>query len=226
MLREMSYPATFNVNTPDRVANWRPIVQWLLAIPHYIVLIVLSILSGLVGIAAWLAVVFTGRLPSGIAGFQAMVTRYGVRTFAYAFFLTDQYPPFDFTTSTADPGGHASSVSFSPSLEGRNRLMVLFRFVVPISVISNLSTNEVSIAGWLWIAAIILAITLIPSSVYTVIVGIVAFVCAVLGFFAVLFTGRWPSGLHRLVVGSFLVDVRFSAYAALLTDEHPPFSIN
>ena len=193
----MSYPASLQIDTPERIANWRPLVQWLLAIPHFVVLGVLGTVSTVVVIVAWFAVVLTGRLPAGIAGLQAMYLRYTIVVNAYASFLTTQYPPFDFDTSPADPGGSQASANFSPALEGRNRLTVLFR-----------------------------AITLIPAYIYTALISIVGMVCLVLGFFAVLFSGRWPAGLRRMVVGAQTVGLRFSAYGLLLTDEYPPFSID
>ena len=58
-----SYPATFTFDPPEKVANWRPLVNWLLAIPHYIVLYVLQIVSRVVGVISWFAIVFTGKLP-------------------------------------------------------------------------------------------------------------------------------------------------------------------
>jgi len=221
----MSYPATIQIETPARVANWRPIVQWILAIPHYIVMCVLWIVGGVATILAWIAIVFTGRLPAGLAGVIAMVSRYGARVGAYAWFLTDQYPPFDFTTSTAEPGGAPTAVSFSPALEGRNRLTVLLRMIIPLMVMVSI-VRDVSFDPWMWIAAIILGLVAIPAYVFVSIVGIIAAVCALLGAFAVLFTGRWPAGLRRFVVGCFRVSVRYSAFAYMLNDEYPPFSID
>ena len=140
----MSYPASLQIDTPERIANWRPLVQWLLAIPHLVVLGVLGTVSTVVVIVGWFAVVLTGRLPAGIAGLQAMYLRYGTVVNAYGSFLTTQYPPFNFDTSPADPGGSQAAANFSPALDGRNRLTVLFR-----------------------------AITLIPSYIFTVVIGIV-----------------------------------------------------
>ena len=47
----------------------------------------------------------TGKLPEGIVNFQAMYLRYQARTFTYAGFMREEYPPFAFTTASADPGG-------------------------------------------------------------------------------------------------------------------------
>ena len=193
----MSYPASLQINTPERIANWRPLVQWLLLIPHHVVLSVLAVVSSVVGVISWIVILLTGKLPAGLAGFQAMYLRYSTVVWAYAYFLIDQYPPFDFDTSPADAGRSQTSVSFSPALEGRNRLTVLLR-----------------------------PITVIPAYIFNLIIVVIATVCIILGFFAVLFTGRWPDGLRRFVVGSHLVSLRYFTYGLLLTDEYPPFSID
>ncbi len=72
-----------------------PIVKWLLAIPHYIVLFFLVIGAFFVAIASWFAVVITGRLPRGLFDYQVGVMRWSCRVLAYAGILTtDVYPPF------------------------------------------------------------------------------------------------------------------------------------
>jgi len=75
--------------------RWLPLVKWLLAIPHYIVLVFLSIAAVVAVIIAWFAILFTGRYPRGLFEFVLGVLRWGNRVAAYAFVLvTDQYPPF------------------------------------------------------------------------------------------------------------------------------------
>ena len=72
-----------------------PIFKWLLAIPHYIVLIVLGVLAVLATILAWLLILLTGRYPQGMFEFVVGVLRWSYRVGAYAFLLvTDRYPPF------------------------------------------------------------------------------------------------------------------------------------
>jgi Domain of unknown function (DUF4389) len=75
--------------------RWLPLVKWLLAIPHYIVLFFLYIGAFFVVIAAWFVILFTGRLPRGIFDYLVGVGRWHNRVVGYAFILvTDRYPPF------------------------------------------------------------------------------------------------------------------------------------
>jgi hypothetical protein len=75
--------------------RWLPLVKWLLAIPHYIVLFFLVIAAFVCVIIAWFAILFTGRYPRGLFDFVLGVGRWANRVTAYAFILvTDKYPPF------------------------------------------------------------------------------------------------------------------------------------
>jgi hypothetical protein len=75
--------------------RWMPLVKWLLAIPHYVVLLVLYIASFFVVVAAWFVILFTGRFPRGMFEFLVGVGRWTNRVVAYAHVLvTDRYPPF------------------------------------------------------------------------------------------------------------------------------------
>jgi len=99
------YPSTveeqsvhLEIDYPDvegDLNRWLPLVKWLLAIPHYIVLIVLWLVA-LVGIViAWFAILVTGRYPRSLFDFVVGVGRWSLRVAAYAFLLlTDRYPPF------------------------------------------------------------------------------------------------------------------------------------
>jgi hypothetical protein len=75
--------------------RWLPLVKWLLAIPHYLVLIFLWLAALFVVIFAWFAILFPGRYPRGLFEFVVGVGRWTNRVTAYAFILvTDEYPPF------------------------------------------------------------------------------------------------------------------------------------
>jgi len=75
--------------------RWLPLVKWLLAIPHYILLAFLWIAAVVSVVIAWFAILFTGRYPRGLFDFVLGVFRWTNRVVGYAFILvTDEYPPF------------------------------------------------------------------------------------------------------------------------------------
>ncbi|MGH2701180.1 MAG: DUF4389 domain-containing protein [Actinomycetota bacterium] len=99
------YPSTdeeqsvhLDLDYPDVAQDlnrWLPLVKWLLAAPHYVVLFFLAIAAVAAVIVAWFTILFTGRYPRGVFDFVEGVLRWGLRVEAYAFLLiTDRYPPF------------------------------------------------------------------------------------------------------------------------------------
>ena len=141
--------------------------------PHLAIVYVLGSVSSLLAVVSWFAILFTGRLPAGLANFQAMYLRYYLRTATYVGFLREEYPPFGFDVTPADPGDDPRvSVGTVPALEGRNRLTTGFRFILAIP-------------------------QLIVVSLLLIALGVVALIA----FFAVLFTGRWPEGLRGFALG-------------------------
>jgi hypothetical protein len=192
------YPAAFTFDPPEKVANWRPLVNWLLAIPHFLILYVLNIVSRVVGVVSWIMIVFTGKLPEGLANVQVMYMRYAARTYTYAAFLREEYPPFTFDMAASDPGDDRRvRVDIVPELENRNRLTAAFRIIL-----------------------------VIPQVIVLAVLAIAAIVVTIIAFFAVLFTGKWPTGLRDFVLGVFRWSVRVQAYFLLLTDVYPPFSLD
>ena len=88
----LDYPYPASASDLNR---WLPLVKWLLAVPHYILLIFLDILALLVAIAAWFAILFSGRYPQDLFRFIEGVARWHNRVIGYALTLvTDEYPPF------------------------------------------------------------------------------------------------------------------------------------
>jgi len=82
-------------NADPDLNRWLPLVKWLLALPHYIVLFFLDLATWVVAIIAWFAILFTGRYPESLFRFVVNVLRWNLNVAAYAFLLsTDRYPPF------------------------------------------------------------------------------------------------------------------------------------
>ncbi len=98
------YPSTdedqavhLNLDYPDarQMNRWLPLIKWLLAVPHYVVLFFLGIAALVAIFVAWFAILFTGRYPENLFRFVVGVIRWSNRVAAYAFLLvTDEYPPF------------------------------------------------------------------------------------------------------------------------------------
>ncbi len=87
---EIPYP-----DAKQDLNRWLPLVKWLLAIPHYIILFFLGIAAIVSAVIAWFAILFTGRYPRGLFDFVVGVFRWFLRVIVYAFLLTtDRYPPF------------------------------------------------------------------------------------------------------------------------------------
>ena len=102
------YPSTveeqsvhLQIDYPDverDLNRWLPLVKWLFAIPHIIVLFLLSVAAFFAVVVAWFAILFTGRYPRGLFDFVVVVARWWLRVQAYATLLvTDRYPPFALT---------------------------------------------------------------------------------------------------------------------------------
>jgi hypothetical protein len=195
MAMAVSAPVVLEVDAPEQVTNWRPLVQWILAIPHLFIANVLRSVSGVLGIVSLFAILFTEKIPDGIVNFQIMTLRYQTRVHVYAGFMHEQYPPFDFTPSAADPGGTPVRVSVQPQAD-LNRWLPLVK----------------------WFLAI-------PHYVMILIYGIAAIVLWIVNFFIVLFTGKWNPQHRTFIVKFLRYVLKVEVYILLLRDDYPSFTL-
>ena len=190
-----SYPLGADVASLPRVERWRPLVNWLLVIPHWIWLALLGLGAEFVALLSWFAILFTGRLSESWSDYQVGVLRYQWRVTCYLYAWTNVYPSFTPVGGHIDPGDYPAVLYCARPVE-RNRVTVFFRLVLAI-----------------------------PHAIVLELVGIVAFFVFAIAWFAVLFTGRWPEGLRRFAIGFVRWQLRYSAYVFLVCDEYPPFSL-
>jgi hypothetical protein len=191
------YPTQLGFHGTRQIARWRPLVQWILAIPQLLIAYALSTLRGTLTLIAFFAVVFTARIPRPLFDAIAMTFRYEWRAVSYALFLREEYPPFDFQPAAADDGVDPHTLVTFAYPERMSRWQPLVK----------------------WLLAV-------PHYVVLFALGIAAMVVVIAGFFAVLITGAYPQGLRDFLVGAYRYSVRVQAYAGLLTDQYPPFSLH
>ena len=87
-------PVRLEGELDEKLSRWLWLVKWILAIPHFIIVAVLSFVSFFTVIIAGFAVLFTGKYPEGLYKFIVGMQRWSQRATLYALFMTDEYPPF------------------------------------------------------------------------------------------------------------------------------------
>lgn len=90
-----AYPARFDVAYPEQVARWRPLVQWLLAIPYVIVASVLVWVASIFSFFAFWVILFTKQFPQSMFDFMVVALRWQNRANIYTYFMTERYPPWE-----------------------------------------------------------------------------------------------------------------------------------
>ncbi len=87
-------PAKVSVDYPEELNRWLPLVKWILAIPHLIVLCLLIVGGLFVWVLSFFAILFTGKYPAGLRNYMVGVARWSMRFGGYLYLMRDEYPPF------------------------------------------------------------------------------------------------------------------------------------
>ena len=196
MSLSVQYPAQLELNADRHIVRWRPLVQWLLAIPQLMIASALRSLRGVLILISLFTVLFTERIPRPLFDMIAMCYRYEWRAVSYALFLHEDYPPFDFQPAAADDGVEPHTILSISYPERLNRWKPLYKWLL-------------AVPHYVVLAALAFA------SVFVIVISLVA----------VLFTGEYPAGLRDFLVGVYRYAWRVEAYVGLLTDTYPPFRI-
>jgi Domain of unknown function (DUF4389) len=184
------------VDSPLELERWRPLVNWVLYIPHAVVLYALQILSQVVFVVYWLMLVFTGNLHPGMYKVMVMYERYNSRAGGFLLGYSETYPPFDFTVETTDNNAYPPVRLHLPE--------------VPESVPRSAALN---------------VLKAIPLYIVMMVYVIGAVAVALVGWFAVLFTGAWPQGMRAFLIRVSNFYYRVWTYVTMVDNVYPPFGL-
>jgi hypothetical protein len=208
------YPLRLEGTLASPLSRGLWLVKWVLAIPHYFVLLFLWFAFVVVSVIAFFAILFTGRYPRGLFDFNVGVLRWSWRVgfYSYNALGTDQYPPF----SLADRPDYPArlEMDYPQSLSRGMVLVKSWLLALPHLLVVAVFVGGISLASsgtdmhWL--------------SLSGGLVGLMVFIAAVV----LLFTGRYPQTIYDFVLGMNRWVFRVAAYVALMTDDYPPFRLD
>ena len=192
------YPLSFKGELTEPLSRWLWLVKWFLLIPHLIVLVFLWLAFVVVWVIAFFAILFTGRYPRGLFDFNVGVLRWTWRVgfYSYGALATDKYPPF-----TLKAGGYPADLE--------------------VRYPERLSRGLVLVKWWLLALPQYIVVGIFSAGEGLGLVSILAVFAAV----ALLFRGRYPKDIFDFVLAMNRWSYRVAIYAALMTDDYPPFRL-
>ncbi len=199
------YPVNITGELQEPLSRWLWLVKWILLIPHWLVLVFLTVAFVFTSICAWFAILFTGKYPRSLFDFNVGVGRWCWRTgfYGYNALGTDKYPPF-----TLDPVEYSAKLTVDYP-ENLNRWLIFVKWflAIPHLIIAIILTGGAS-ASW-------------GKSEWSFggVVGILSFIAGII----LLVTGKYPKGLFPIMLGMNRWATRTYAYFFLMTDKYPPF---
>ncbi len=148
-----AYPVHVDAQRQDEYHRFLPLVKWLLAFPHYVVLFFLVIGVLVAKIIAFFAVLFTGRYPRGIFDFVLGVLRWSWRVTAYVYLLRDEYPPF----SLDDDPSYPATLEIEYPEDGIDnwRPLVQWLLIIPYAIVAGLLASLAGIVAFIGVFVIL-----------------------------------------------------------------------
>lgn len=193
-------PVQLTGRLDEPLSRWKWLVKWFLALPHVVALVGLGAAFVVTTVAAGVNILFTGRYPRRLFDFNVGVLRWSWRVGFYAFsgIATDQYPPFSLESDPSYPAD--LTVRYPEQLRRGNVLVKWWLLAIPHYLVLALLTGGIGVhtGGLMGLAMVVAGVVL-------------------------LLTGRYPEVLFDVVMGCNRWSYRVIAYAALMTDEYPPF---
>lgn len=208
------YPVHVDAALDSPLSRWLWLVKWLLALPHYLVLAFLWPAFVVLSVVAFFAILFTGHYPRAVFDFNVGVLRWTWRVayYAYGALATDRYPPFTLG-EVADYPAHLG-VEFPEHLSRGLVLVKWWLLAIPHYLVVGLF-----LGGGVWVVD-----EASRDDQWRVpdgpgLIGLLVLVAAIV----LLVTGRYPQQVFDFVLGMNRWVLRVAAYAALMTDDYPPF---
>lgn len=214
--RRTGYPVRLRGALDESLSRWLWLVKWLLAIPHYLVLAVLWVAFFVTTVIAGFAILFTGKYPRGLFGFNAGVLRWSWRVafYSYSALGTDRYPPF---TLAATDYPADLEVDYPEKLSQGLVLVKWWLLAIPHLLILSAFTGT-----FVWLVDYDRGFEGTARAAGVSLIGLLVLVAAVI----LLFTGHYQRPLFDFILGINRWIYRVIAYVALLRDDYPPFRLD
>jgi hypothetical protein len=212
-----TFPARLDAYLDPSLSRWLWLVKWVLAIPHYVVLAFLWATFFVLTLVALVAILVNGRYPSRIFAFNVGVMRWSWRVayYSYGVLGTDKYPPFSLGEVPDYP---AHLVVDAPERLSRGLVLVKWWLLaIPHFLVLGVFAGAGSYAAG--------AASHDGHAHWGGSSGLISLLVLFAGV-ALLFTGRYPTGIFDLLLGVHRWMLRVAAYVALMTDDYPPFRLD
>ncbi len=207
-----TYPVRLDGHLDEPLSRWLWLVKWILAIPHFIVLLFLWIAVTVLTVVAGFAILFTGHYPRSLFDFNLGVMRWTWRVWFYSVdaFGTDRYPPFSLRRDPTYPADF--DVDYPEHLSRGLVLVKWWLLALPQLLIVSIFSGGWGFSG---------------SGNWRVAGGggLISLLAVVAGFI-LLFTKKYPPRLFDFIMGLNRWCYRVLAYVALMRDEYPPFRLD
>ena len=212
MAAHVAYPLKVEARLDPHLSRWMWMVKWLLALPHYFILVFLWAAFCILSVVAFFAILFTGRYPRSIFEFNVGVLRWSWRVsyYAYGVLGTDRYPPFALREIEDYPA--KLEIAYPERLSRGLVLVKWWLLAIPHYLVVAILAGG---SWWAWRSDD-------WQSAGFGLIGLLTLIAAVI----LLVTGAYPRPIFDLILGLNRWVLRVAAYAGLMTDRYPPFRLD